>query len=92
MNLDKFCREQLVGEGWFSNLNEVPSLAISMSINQIMRAKLIIAVVTDYRKAQAIKDCFIDEEISPMYPASILKKHPNAFIYLDKASAVLLGK
>jgi len=60
MNLDKFCREQQVGEGWFSNLNEVPSQAISMSMNQIIRAKLIIAVVTDYRKAQAIKDCFVD--------------------------------
>ncbi|MCK4447510.1 MAG: 6-phosphogluconolactonase, partial [Candidatus Marinimicrobia bacterium] len=72
MNLDKSCREQQVGEGWFPNLNGVPSQAISMSIKQIMKSKTIIAVVPGVRKAKAVRNCFGNEDISPMYPASIL--------------------
>ena len=50
----------------------------------------ILAVVPDTRKAQAVKAC-VEGEISPMAPASILRRHPNATIYLDTASASLLG-
>lgn len=92
VNLDKDCRRQQVNEGWFSNIDEVPTQAITISIKQIMKSKTIIAVVPGVRKAKAVRNCFGNEDISPMYPASILKKHPNAFIYLDKASAALLGK
>ena len=61
-----------------------------MSVQQILKAKEILAVVPDRRKAEAIKKCF-EGEISPMAPASILRTHPNATIYLDNASARLLG-
>ena len=37
----------------------------------------------DTRKAQAVKSCF-EAQISPMAPASILRTHPNATLYLDK--------
>ncbi|UCD37259.1 MAG: glucosamine-6-phosphate deaminase [Fidelibacterota bacterium] len=90
VNLDSACRRQQVGEGWFSSVEEVPPQAISMSVKQIMRARTIIANVPGFRKAQAIKDCFGDEEVSPLNPASILKQHPNAHIYLDRESASLL--
>jgi glucosamine-6-phosphate deaminase len=46
--------------------------------------------VPDRRKAQAVKACF-EGEISPMAPASILRRHPNATVYLDTNSASLLG-
>jgi len=46
--------------------------------------------VPDTRKAQAVKACF-EGTISPMAPASILRTHPNATVYLDKNSASLLG-
>jgi glucosamine-6-phosphate deaminase len=49
-----------------------------------------LAVVPDTRKAQAVKACF-EGEVSPMAPASILRQHPNATIYLDKDSASLLS-
>jgi glucosamine-6-phosphate deaminase len=47
-------------------------------------------VVPDSRKAQAIKACF-EGEISPLAPASILRTHPHATIYLDQHSAQLLA-
>jgi glucosamine-6-phosphate deaminase len=90
VNLDEACRQQQVGEAWFANLSQVPKQAISMSARQILKAKEILAVVPDNRKAQAIKACF-EGEISPMAPASILRRHPNATVYLDTNSASLLG-
>ncbi len=88
--LDHACRMQQVGEGWFKDLSAVPTHAISMSVHQVLKAREILAVVPDARKAQAIKACF-DGPISPMAPASILRNHPNATIYLDRQSSSLLA-
>jgi glucosamine-6-phosphate deaminase len=90
VNLDEACRRQQVGEAWFADISQVPRQAISMSARQILKAKEILAVVPDTRKAQAIKECF-EGAISPMHPASILRKHANATIYLDTHSASLLN-
>jgi glucosamine-6-phosphate deaminase len=90
VHLDEACRRQQVGEGWFADLSEVPRQAISMSMRQIMKAREIIAVVPEARKAQAARLCF-EGEISPMAPASLLRTHANATVYLDKASASLLS-
>ena len=90
VNLDEACRRQQVGEAWFADISQVPKQAISMSVQQILKSKEIIAVVPDSRKAQAIKACF-EGEVSPMAPASILRTHPNTTIYLDKNSAALLS-
>jgi glucosamine-6-phosphate deaminase len=89
VNLDEACRRQQVNEGWFTTLSAVPKQAISMSVRQILRAKEIIAVVPDTRKAQAVKSCF-EGEVSPLVPASILRTHQNTTIYLDENSAALL--
>jgi glucosamine-6-phosphate deaminase len=89
VELDEVCRRQQVGEGWFSDVSEVPQRAISMSVRQIMKIKELIAVVPGARKAEPIKSCF-NGEISPMAPASILRNHPHATVYLDQASAALL--
>jgi glucosamine-6-phosphate deaminase len=90
VNLDEACRRQQVGEAWFSDISQVPKQAISMSVQQILKAREILAVVPDERKAAAIKACF-EGKISPMAPASILRTHPDATIYLDKNSASLLS-
>ena len=91
VNLDEACRQQQVGEAWFADISQVPQQAISMSVRQILKAKEILAVVPDTRKAEAIKRCF-EGEVSPMAPASILRTHPNATIYLDRYSASLLSR
>lgn len=89
VNLDEACRRQQVGEGWFADLSETPAQAISMSVRQIMRAGKILCIVPDARKAQAVKAC-LEDEITPMVPASILRAHPDVTLYLDTNSAALL--
>jgi glucosamine-6-phosphate deaminase len=89
VTLDEACRRQQVGEGWFAGLDDVPKQAISMTVKQILRAGEIICIVPDARKAQAVKNCF-ENEISPIYPASILRTHEDTTVYLDDASASLL--
>ena len=90
VNLDKDCRQQQVGEGWFQNLETVPKQAISMSVRQVLKAKEILAIVPGPQKARAIKACF-DGPVSPMAPSSILRSHANATVYLDRESAALLS-
>src|SRR5437867_2628100 len=90
VDLDEACRQQQVGEAWFSDISQVPRQALSMSVRQILKAKEILAVVPDSRKAQAVRACF-EGEISPMAPASILRTHSNATVYLDRNSAALLS-
>ncbi len=90
VNLDDACRKQQMGEGWFGSFEEVPAQAISMSIHQIMQSKSIICSVPDQRKAQAVKNC-LESEITNIYPASVLQKHPDCTIYLDKEAASMLS-
>src|SRR5467141_949660 len=90
IDLDEPCRLQQVGEGWFASLSEVPTRAISMTVRQILKAKEILVVVPDARKAQAVKSC-LEGPISPMAPASILRKHANTAVFLDKLSSALLS-
>lgn len=90
VELDEACRRQQVGEGWFKTMDDVPKQAISMTIKQIMKSREIVCIVPDTRKADAVKKCF-EGEISPMAPASILRNHNNATVFLDKDSAALLS-
>ncbi len=89
VELDEACRQQQVNEGWFATVADVPKRAISMSVHQILQAKEIIVVVPEERKAKAVKNS-LEGEITPLVPASILRTHSNATIYLDKDSAALL--
>lgn len=90
VNLDDDCRKQQMGEGWFATIGDVPKQAISMSINQIMKSKTIICSVPDQRKALAVKNT-VENDISPLFPASILKQHAESWLFLDNDSAKLLN-
>ena len=90
VELDDACRRQQLGEGWFKSFEDVPKKAISMSVKQILKSKHIICTVPGKRKAQSVKDCFKGNKISPDYPASILKKHENCFVFLDDQSSIYL--
>ena len=90
VTLDEPCRRQQLNEGWFPTLDDVPRKAISMTVSQILKAKEILCIVPDARKAQAIKNCF-GGKVSPMAPASALQNHANTTVYLDKDSSSLLG-
>jgi len=90
VELDEACRRQQVGEGWFASIADVPSQAVSMSVRQILKARAIVCVVPDARKASAVKAC-LEGAVSPMAPASILRTHPGTVVYLDRESSALLG-
>ena len=90
VDLDEACRKQQVGEGWFRNIDEVPSQAISMSIRQILKARNVLCIVPDKRKAEAVRNC-MDLEVSPSRPASILQTHDDATLFLDRDSSSLLS-
>jgi glucosamine-6-phosphate deaminase len=90
VDLDEACRRQQLGEGWFETLAGVPRRALSMSVRQILKAREILCIVPDARKAQAVHDC-LDGEVTPMHPASILQTHPGTTVYLDQDSAARLG-
>jgi glucosamine-6-phosphate deaminase len=90
VDLDEACRRQQVGEGWFPNLESVPTQAISMTIRQIMRSRQIICTVPDLRKAHAVR-CSLQGPVTPNCPASILQQHPDCQVYLDEAAASLLA-
>jgi glucosamine-6-phosphate deaminase len=91
VRLDEACRRQQVGEGWFSDVSQVPQQAVSMSVRQILKAKEIVAVVPDARKARAVQAC-VEGAITPLSPASILRTHANTTLHLDTASASLLSE
>ncbi len=86
VRLDERCRRQQLGEGWFARIEDVPTLAISMSIRQILRARRIICVVPDARKAEAVR-ATVEGEVSPDRPASALRLHSDTTLYLDRDSA-----
>ena len=88
--LDDACRRQQVGEGWFPSVADVPARAISMSVQQILKSREILCIVPDARKAAAVRSC-VEGDISPMAPASILRTHANATLYLDRDSSALLS-
>jgi glucosamine-6-phosphate deaminase len=90
VKLDEACRRQQVGEGWFDSLADVPDTAISMSIQQMLKARELIVVVPDERKAAAVREA-LEGELTPAVPASILRKHPNVTVYLDEPAASLLS-
>lgn len=91
VELDGPCRTQQLNEGWFETLEQVPQQAISMSVNQILKSGAIICSVPDQRKAVAVKNS-IEQEISNLFPASILQTHTDCTFFLDEQSASLLSK
>lgn len=89
VTLDRECRGQQVAEGWFPNIDAVPTRAITLTIPALFRVPEIILSVPGERKT-AIVARTVHEEISTNCPATILRTHPNAHLYVDDDSARLL--
>ena len=90
VELDAACRKQQFGEGWFKSLDEVPTHAITLTIPAIMGASIISCVVPDQRKAEAVKNT-LEGSIAESTPATVLRRHPDATLFLDSDSASLLS-
>jgi glucosamine-6-phosphate deaminase len=61
-----------------------------MSIRQMLSAREVIVIVPDERKAAAV-EATVEGPITPDVPASILRTHPHATLYLDEAAASRLS-
>ena len=86
VELDDVCRQQQVNDGCFATLDDVPKQAMTMTMSLIMSIPEAICVVPTIRKANAVYHALLGE-VTTACPASILRNHPNAALYLDKDSA-----
>jgi glucosamine-6-phosphate deaminase len=89
VDLDLECRQQQVNDGCFPGLNEVPTHAITLTIPALMAGKYIYSMVPGKNKAKAVHHTLFDE-ISEQCPASILRRHSNAILFLDTDSSSLI--
>jgi glucosamine-6-phosphate deaminase len=89
--LDERCRRQQVGEGHFATLGDVPPRAITVTIPALLRAGRMQAVVPDDRKRVAVHAA-LTGPITTACPASALRTHPDATLYLDDDSAAGLPR
>jgi glucosamine-6-phosphate deaminase len=83
---DDACRRQQVNEGAFASTDEMPRLGLTLTIPALMAGRTVICTVPGPRKAPAVRQT-LQGAISTACPASILRRHPGATLYLDSASA-----
>lgn len=86
VNLDEKCKLQQVGEGWFEDIGKVPDQAISMTVSQILKSRVIVSVVPHRVKAKAVADT-LSQPVNNRVPATVLKTHPQWYLFLDNESA-----
>ena len=89
VDLDEKCRQQQVNDGCFATLDEVPTHAITLTIPTLCQAKRLFCVVPATTKAWAVNQT-INGEITEQCPASIMRRHQNATLYIDNHSSELL--
>ncbi|NQT57875.1 MAG: glucosamine-6-phosphate deaminase [Bacteroidetes bacterium] len=90
VTLDFACRRQQVNDGCFSTLSDVPDLAITLTIPALTAAEKLLCVVPGLLKAPAVKTALL-EPVQISCPASIIRRHPSANLYLDAESGHFLG-
>ena len=89
VRLDDVCRQQQVNDGCFEELEQVPKMAVTLTCPVFMEAPALFCIVPARTKAQAVKRTLygaVNEEC----PATVLREHPSAVLYLDADSASLL--
>jgi glucosamine-6-phosphate deaminase len=88
--LDDACRRQQVGEGHFATVDDVPPRAITVTIPALLRARRVLAIVPEARKAAPVAAA-LEGAVSTACPASVLRRQPHASLFLDRGSASLLS-
>ena len=89
VQLDEICRQQQVNDGCFAALELVPKLAMTLTCPVFIHAPQLFCIVPAITKAKAVKRT-LEGAINEECPATVLRNHPNAVLYLDSASASLL--
>jgi glucosamine-6-phosphate deaminase len=88
--LDEACRRQQAGEGHFFDVTAVPKEAITITCSGLFRAKAWICCVPENRKAEAVRNA-LEGPVLEGCPASLVRRHPDAYVYLDSGSASRLS-
>jgi glucosamine-6-phosphate deaminase len=86
VELDLPCRQQQVNDGCFSELRSVPTHAITLTIPALMSATYIYCMVPGRTKAEAVFNT-LHREVVEAYPATVLRNHEHAILFLDAMSA-----
>ncbi|MGQ9780217.1 MAG: glucosamine-6-phosphate deaminase [Bacillota bacterium] len=89
VRLDEACRRQQVHDGCFARLEAVPTHAITLTIPVLFSGGWLYCVVPGPTKREAVKKA-LTGPISTTCPASILRIHPRARLYLDRDAAAWL--
>jgi glucosamine-6-phosphate deaminase len=89
VELDAACRRQQVGEGHFESIDSVPRTAITITCSGLLAADAWICCVPERRKALAVRDA-LTGRIATSCPASVVRRHRSAWVFLDEDSASLL--
>ena len=89
VELDEICRNQQVNDGCFANIDLVPKYALTLTVPALFSASKIVCTVPAITKAKATRR-MLDGEISTECPATVLRKHDCAHLFLDPDSASLL--
>jgi glucosamine-6-phosphate deaminase len=89
VDLDLECRTQQVNDGCFAALAEVPTHALTLTIPALLKATYAFAMVPGEKKANAVFHT-LNESISEKYPSTILREQPNAILFTDDQSSVLI--
>jgi glucosamine-6-phosphate deaminase len=90
VGLDDVCRLQQVHDGGFTRIEDVPRLALSLTVPLFLRIPRALVFVSGDKKAPAVKAA-LEGPVSETCPASALRQHPNANIFLDQAAASALN-
>lgn len=89
VEMDLRCRAQQVGEGHFPDVESMPRQALTLTCPTLLGAEHVVCSVPDRRKAEAVRDA-LEGPVTTKCPASAVRTHPRAAIFLDEASASLL--
>lgn len=89
VKLDEVCRQQQVNDGCFASLDKVPTHAMTLTVPTLMRAPYLFCIVPAPTKAKAVYET-LNGSIDEHCPASVLRTHDNAVLYLDNESSKLL--
>ena len=89
VKLDEICRQQQVNDGCFATINDVPTHALTLTVPTLTRAPYLFCIVPAATKAWAVRET-LNGKIDEHCPASVLRTHDNAILYIETESAKLL--
>ncbi len=86
VEMDPVCRQQQVNDGCFPTIADVPRLALSVTLPVFASAGLLCCIVPTARKAAAVHDTLAAPAWTAC-PATLLRAHPRASLFIDEAAA-----